>query len=155
MYVAFFQHNTTEYLGVITHQYVTQSPYVKFEKPKSLPCSDFVNPTVKRLEIHHFSHHKTASLSLDGDNLCFTYKVVFYLHKSAKEYSILVDQKESVSSRSIQKHRVSLAIPEGLAVSSEAYDYQEIEETAKICLATHFGDFDFHNVEVRHKVREN
>ena len=152
MYVAFFQHNTTEYLGVITDQYVTQSPYVKFKKPKNLSQSDFVNPTLKRLEIHHFSHHKTAALSLDGDNLCFTYKVVLYLHKSAKKYRILVDQKAYISSQSIQKHQVSLAIPEDLATSSDANDYQEIEETADIYLLTHFGGFRFPSVEVRHKV---
>ena len=137
---------------MITDQYVTQSPHVKFEKPKSPSQSEFVNPTLKRLEIHHFSHHKTAALSLDGDNLCFTYKVVLYLHKSAKEYRILVDQKESISSRSIQKHQVSLAVPEDLATSSDANDYQEIEETADIYLLTHFGGFHFRNVEVRHKV---
>ena len=137
---------------MISRQYVMQSPHVKFDRPVSLSQSDFISPTLKRLEIHHFSHHKTASLSLDGDNLCFTYKVVLYLQKSAKEHRILVDQKESISSRSIQKHQVSLAVPEELMALSDGNDYQEIEETANICLFTHFGEYSFPNVQVKHKV---
>ena len=137
---------------MIKHQYITQSPHVKFEKSESLSPSDFIKPTLKRLEIHHFSHHRTAALSLDGDNLCFTYKVILYLNKSARKYEILIDQKESISSRSIQKHQVSLDIPNDLATSPDTNDYQEIEETANICLFTHFDEFEFSNVEVRHKV---
>ena len=137
---------------MITHQYITKSPHVKFEEPVSLPCSDFVKPTLNQLEIHHFGHHKTAALSLDGDNLCFTYKVILYLQKSRREYRILIDQKESISSRSIQKHQVSLDIPNDLATSPDTNDYQETEETANICLFTHFGEFYFTKVEVKHKV---
>ncbi len=137
---------------MILNQYAKPSPHVKFEEPESLSHSDFISPTLKRLEIHHFSHHKTAALSLDGDNLCFTYKVVLYLRKSEKEYKILVDQKKSVSSRSIQKHQVLLAIPRDFATLSDGDDYQEVEETANICLFTHFGQYHFPSVQVKHKV---
>ena len=137
---------------MITKLYVTRFPHVKFEKLESLSFSDFINPTLKRLEIHHCSYYRATSLSLNGNNLCFTYKVVLYLQTSAKEYKILIDQREIVSSRSIQKHQVSLAIPSDVATSSDANNYQEIKETASICLFTHFGEFYFSNVEVRHKV---
>lgn len=134
------------------NHYVSQSPHVKFEEQHNLSKSDFIKPSLKRLEIHHFSHHNTAALSLDGDNLCFTYKVMLYLHKSKKEYPILVDQKESVSSRSIQIHQVSLSLPEGLVSTSEGSDYKEMDETADIYLFTHFGEFHFSGVKVKHKV---
>ena len=147
-----FQHHTRDYLGVIQSQYIQKHPLVKFEKPESVSQSDFINPELKQLEIHHFSHHKTAALSLDGDNLCFTDKVVLRLHESEKEYKISVDQQESVSSRSIQKHQVSLDVPRKLANSPDSNDYQETVETADICLYTHFGEFYFKDVEVKHKV---
>ena len=137
---------------MISRQYVMRSRHVKFDKPGSLSQSDFISPTFKRLEIHHIGHCNTAALSLDGDNLCFTYKVVLYLHKTAKEYRILIDQKESISSRSIQKHQVLLAVPEEFVALSDGNDYQEIEETANICLFTHFGEYSFPNVQVKHKV---
>ena len=137
---------------MITDQYVVRSPNVKFEEPERRPCCDFIKPELKQLEIHHFSHHGTAALSLEGNNLCFTYKVMLYLLKSKREYTILVDQKESVSSRSIQKHQVSLTLPEESATSSDVNDYQEIEEMANVCLFTHFGEFYFSSVKVRHKV---
>lgn len=117
--------------------------------------SDFVRPSVKKLEIHHFSHHKTASLSLDGCNLCFTSKFSLRLHKSESEYEITVDQRQSVSSRSIQIHEVPLQVPRDFENSTDSDisgDYQETEETAYICLYTHFGEFSFKNVEVKHKV---
>lgn len=137
---------------MILKHYVMQSSHMRFDRPEGISQSDFVSPTLKRLEIHHFSHHKTAALSLEGDNLCFTYKVMLYLRKSAKEYRILVDQKESISSRSIQKHQVPLSLPEELVTASDGNDYQEVEETANICLFTHFGEYHFNNVQVKHKV---
>ena len=137
---------------MIKNQYVMKPKPVEFDEPESLLQSNFINPTLKRLEIHHFSHHKSAALSLDGDNLCFTYEIVLYLHKSRREYKISVDQKESVSSRSIQKHQVVLDVPRELATPSDGNDYQETEETAYICLYTHFGEFYFKDVEVKHKV---
>ena len=136
---------------MITDQYVVRSPNVKFEVPERRPCCDFIKPELTQLEIHHFSHRKTSALSLEGSNLCFTYKVMLHLLKSKREYTILVDQK-SVSSRSIQKRKVSLTLPEESATLSDVNDYREIEETANVCLFTHFGEFYFPNVEVKHKV---
>lgn len=117
--------------------------------------SDLVRPSVNKLEIHHFSHHKTASLSLDGCNLYFTSKFSLCLHKSEREYEIAVDQTQSVSSRSIQIHEVTLQVPRDFVSSTDSDvsgDYQETEETAYICLHTHFGNFSFENVKVKHKV---
>ena len=110
---------------------------------------------MNKLEIHHFSHHKTASLSLDGSNLCFTFKFTVNLHKSEKKQEIAVEQKESVSSRSIQVHDVALPLPRDFVSSNDSDmrgDYQETDETANICLYTHFGEFHFENVDVKHKV---
>ena len=150
------QHNTDEYLQVLTHQYTLKhSPLVKFEGEDALVQSSFTTPVLKRLEIHHFSHHKTAALSLDGENLCFTFKFVLHLHKSEREHVISVDHKESVSSRSIQIHEVPLSVPRDFVSSGDSDvsgDYQETDETARICLHTHFGEFTFDWVEVKHKV---
>ena len=149
------QHNTDEYLQVITNQFIRRRPVVKFEEPDALHPSDFIKPSVKRLEIHHFSHHQTAALSLDGNNLCFTSRFTLTLHKTEKEYMFMVDQKESVSSRSIQIQEVRISVPRDFVSSSDSNlsgDYQETEETADVVLHTHFGEFPFENVEVRHKV---
>lgn len=128
----------------------------KFEEAEVLGTGNFVTPTIKRLEIHHFSHHNTAALSLDGDNLYFTFKFNLSLHKSESENEIIVDEKQSVSSRSIQIHEVALSAPRDFDNSTESStstaDYQETEETADISLHTHFGVFTFEKVEVKHKV---
>lgn len=110
---------------------------------------------VKGLEIHHFSHHDTAALSLDGDNLFFTSRFLLRLHKSDKELEFMMDQRECVSSRSIQIQEVSLPIPRDFMSSAESNassNCQETDETATVHLCTHFGDFRFENVEVKHKV---
>ena len=126
----------------------------KFEEVDVLETGNFVTPTIKRLEIHHFSHHNTAALSLDGDNLYFTFKFNLSLHKSESENEIIVDEKQSVSSRSIQVHEVALSAPRDFDSSTESrVDYQETEETADISLHTHFGVFPFEKVEVKHKVK--
>ena len=147
------QHNTEEYLHVIKRKYVRSC---KFEEAEVLGTGNFVTPTIKRLEIHHFSHHNTAALSLDGDNLYFTFKFNLSLHKSESENEIVVDEKQSVSSRSIQIHEVALSAPRDFDNSTESStstaDYQETEETADISLHTHFGVFTFEKVEVKHKV---
>ena len=68
---------------------------------------------------------------------------------------ILVDQNESVSSHSIQIHEAPLSVPRDFASSNDSDvsgDYQETDETASICLHTHFGEFPFEKVEVKHKV---
>ena len=128
----------------------------KFDEPETLETGTFVTPAVKRLEIHHFSHHNTAALSLDGDNLYFTLKFDLYLHKSDAKYEVNVDETQSVSSRSIQIHEVPLSAPRDFDSSTESSaseDYQETEDIADISLHTHFGVFTFEKVEVKHKVR--
>ena len=140
---------------MLTSHHVKRSPVVKFEGADVLNYSDFTRPLVKRLEIHHFSHHKTAALSLDGDNLCFTFKFVLDLHKSEKHYEIAVSQKNSVSSRAIKLNEVQVSVPKDFVNSSGSDvsgDYQETEETANVSLHTHFGEFSFEHVEVKHKV---
>ena len=127
----------------------------EFEEADKLASSSFVKPTVKRLEIHHFSHHETAALSLDGDNLFFTSRCFLSLHKSETDLEFIVDQRESVSSRSIQIQEVSLPIPRDFISSADSNasgNCQETEETASVRLFTNFGDFTFENVEVKHKV---
>ncbi len=149
------QHNTNFYLQTITNKYTKKPPKINFEEADTLPPSNFVKPFVRRLEIHHFSHSKTAALSLDGEKLCFTSKIVLRLDKSEKEHEVPVAQKESVSNRSIQIHKVSLPSPRDLGGSTDSTvsnDYQESKETACVRLITHFGEFSFENVEVRHKV---
>ena len=149
------QHNTHDYLQVLTPQYIKRPPVIIFDEAEAVHSSDFITPFVNKLEIHHFSHHKTASLSLDGSNLCFTFRFTLSLHKSEKEYEISVEAKQSVSSRSIQIHEVTLPVPRDFVSSNDSAvskDYQETEETANICLYTHFGEFHFENVEVKHKV---
>ena len=141
---------------MITQQYTKKPPLAIIEEADTLDYGHFVQPSVKRLEIHHFSHHKCAALSLEGDNLCFTFKVVLSLHDSEREHEIMVAQKESVSSRSIQIQGVPISVPRGFSSSTDSTvsnDCQESEETARIHLFTHFGEFTFENVEVRHKVR--
>ena len=118
--------------------------------------SKFIKPLVKRLEIHHFSHHNSAALSLEGDNLCFTYKFVLSFDESEREHEIKVTQKESISSRSIQVQEVPLSVPRGFVSATDdntSNDCQECEETASVRLFTHFGEFSFKHVEVRHKVK--
>ena len=66
-----------------------------------------------------------------------------------------VAQKESVSNRAIQIHKVSLPAPRdfgGSTDSTAGNDYQESKETASVMLVTHFGEFSFKDVEVKHKV---
>ena len=77
------------------------------------------------------------------------------LGKSELVHEVPVAQKESVSNRAIQIHKVMLPSPkdfEGSTDSTVSSDYQESRETAGVTLMTHFGQFDFKDVEVRHKV---
>ena len=139
---------------MITKQYTRKPPHADFKEAEILDTSDFVRPSVNKLEIHHFSHHNHAALSLEGDNLCFTFKFVLRLHRSAKNHEAVVSQKE-VSSCSIQMHKVPLSLPTDFvdsSDSSENSDCQEFKETACVRLFTHFGEFVFEDVEVRHKV---
>ena len=148
------QHNTEHYIQVITKQYTRKPPLADFKEAAVLAASDFVQPSVKKLKIHHFSHHKDAAISLEGDNLCFTFKFVLHLHRSAKNHEAVVSQKE-VSSCSIQVHKVSLSLPTDFvdsSDSSENSDCKEFKETASVHLFTHFGEFVFEDVEVWHKV---
>ena len=126
----------------------------KFEEIDTLATGTFVTPTIKRLEIHHFSHHNTAALSLDGDNLYFAFKFDLHLHKSNAKCEVDVDETQSVSSRSIQIHEVPLSAPRDFDSSTESTsaDYQETEDVADISLHTHFGVFTFEKIEVKHKV---
>ena len=149
------QHNTDYYLQEITSRYTKRPPTVKFEEADTLPPSSFVKPFVRRLEIHHFSHNKTAALSLEGENLCFSSKIVLCLEKSERVHEVAVAQKESVSNRAIQIHKVTLPAPRDFETSTDSTvsnDYQESEETAGVTLVTHFGEFSFKDVRVRHKV---
>ena len=152
------QHNTTKYLNEITLGYTDKEPKVKVEQADALISSDFVKPSIKRVEIHHFSHHERTALSLEGENLCFTVKFKLHLHKSDKEHLLTVAQKESVSSRSIQLQEVPISMPTELSSSTDSNlvnsDYKESEERATICLFTHFGEVSCDNVEVKHKVCE-
>lgn len=139
---------------MITKQYTRKPPLPVFKEAAVLAASGFVQPSVKKLKIHHFSHHKHAALSLEGDNLCFTFKFVLRLHRSANNHEAVVSQKE-VSSCSIQVHKVPLALPTDFvdsSDSSENSDCQEFKETASVRLFTHFGEFVFEDVEVWHKV---
>lgn len=130
---------------------------VVLEQAELLSSSDFVKPSIKALEIHHFSHHERTALSLEGENLCFTMKFKFHLHKSEQEHLLTVAQNDSVSSRSIQMHEVPVSMPQELESSTDNSlvnsDYQESEETSNIHLFTHFGEFCFENVQVKHKVK--
>ena len=149
------QHNTNYYLQEITSKYTKKPPKVEFEEADILPPSNFVKPFVRRLEIHHFSHNKTAALSLEGENLYFTSKIMLHLDKSERVYEVAVAQKESVSNRAIQIQKVMLPSPkdfEGSTDSTVSNDYQESREIAGVTLMTHFGQFHFKDVEVRHKV---
>lgn len=91
-------------------------------------------------------------MSLEGENLYFASKIILYLKE---DFEINVAQQESVSSQSIQVHNLSLSLPSHFAESSiyqETNDYEEYEETTRVCLLTHFGKFSFPNVKVKHKV---
>ena len=151
------QHKTGEYLQAITNRYTKRPPRVKFDESDILLPSNFVRPSVKRLEIHHFNHQEsTAALSLEGENLCFAFRFIIYLHKSDKKHEVKIDQKDSVSSRSIQIQKVPLSVPREFVSSTDSStsnnEYQESEETANLHLVTHFGEFSFENVIVKHKV---
>ena len=141
---------------MITNQYTKKPPRIKFDELDVLQSSDFVRPSVKRLEIHHFNHQeRTAALSLEGENLCFAFKFIIYLHKSGKEHEIIIDQKDSLSSRSIQIQKLPLSVTRDFACSTDSStsnEYHESDETANLCLVTHFGEFSFENVTVKHKV---
>ena len=119
--------------------------------------SDFVKPTVKKLEVHHFGDQdRPSALSLEGENLCFAFKFIIHLQESDKKHEIKIDQLHSVSSRSIQIQKIPPSVTRdfvSLTDSSTSIEYQECEEMADLRLVTHFGEHLFENVTVKHKVR--
>lgn len=158
-----------------------------------LDSSSFVEPSVKRIEIHYLTHQRgekaalslvdegkgaassvegdqkeavssvegdrtwrEAALSVEGENLCFTYKLIIQLHNSDREYEVVIDQTDSVSSRSVQVQNVPLLVTRDLERSTDSSstqrEYQESDEMATLHLHTHFGKHSFKNVKVKHKV---
>lgn len=154
----FMQHKIDHYLNVIKKEYTEQEPKFTFKEAGALGRSKFVTPSVTKIEIHHFTHNKTAALSLEGENLYFTSKIKLHLDKSEEDFVTVVAQEKSVSRRCIVIQKASLFLPSEFAGSSDngaSNVYQECAETASVRLFTHFGKFPFKGdrcVEVRHKV---
>ncbi len=142
---------------MIKKEYTTKESMVKFEEAGALARSVFDEPSVTKVEIHHFIHNETAALALEGDNLYFTFKVKLHLNISKKDIETVVAEEKSVSRRCIVIQKISVPLPSEFAESSDngaSNVYQECKETAKVCLFTRFGEFQCKNmVEVWHKVR--
>ena len=146
-------------MDTIKKEYTRKESEVKIEEESStLTQSIFVIPLVEMIEIHHFTHNETASLSLEGENLYFTSNIKLCLDISKKDCEIPVAQDSSISGRYITVNKIqkeSLPLPSEFSDSSDddaSNVYQECEETAHVHLFTHFGKFDFEDVKVRHKV---
>ena len=143
---------------MIKKEYTDQEPKFKFKEAGTLGRSKFVTPSVTKIEIHHFTHNKTAALSLEGENLYFTSKIKLRLDKSEEDFVSVVAQEKSVSRGCIVIQKASLSLPSEFTGSSDdgaSNVYQECRETASVRLFTHFGEFTFEgdrHVEVRHKV---
>lgn len=108
------------------------------------------------IEIHHFTHNETTALSLEGKNLYFTSKIKLHLAENGIDFETMVSQEKSISRGYIVIQKKSLPLfPSKFAGSSDngaRNIYQECEEMANVHLFTHFGDFTFGDVKVRHKV---
>ena len=136
-------------------QYINQPPIINFPEYE---LRNFIKkPKVKQIEIHHFSHRNSASLSIDGENLCFVSKVVLLMKSGdSGEYKFDVNQQESVSSQSIQLQEKNINLPPELKfdTSHSRESSQECVEMAFIHLETHFGcnESDPSEVKVIHKV---
>jgi hypothetical protein len=104
------------------------------------------------IEIHHFTHNKTAALSLEGENLYFTSSIKLHLDTSKKDCEIAVPQDTAISRQYIVIQKESLPLPSEFSESSDNGTSNAYEETAHVHLFTHFGDFEFRDVKVRHKV---
>ena len=108
------------------------------------------------IEIHHFTHNETTALSLEGKNLYFTSKIKLHLAENGIDFETMVSQEKSISRGYIVIQKKSLPLlPSKFAGSSDhgaSNVYQECEDTANVHLFTHFGDFTFGDVKVRHKV---
>ena len=141
---------------MIKKEYTTKEPKIRFEEAGALAQSAFVKPSVTKVEIHHFTHNKTAALALEGDNLYFTSKIKLHLDKSETDFMTVRAQEKSVSRRCIVIQKISVPLPSEFAGSSDngaSNIYQECKETADVRLFTHFGEFQIKDrVEVRHKV---
>ena len=70
-------------------------------------------------------------------------------------YDFKIDDQKSVTSESIQLQNQHITLPPELCSSYSKDDdteYQELCGSASIILQTHFGDFIFPDVPVKHKV---
>ena len=147
----FLQHNTEGYINLM-FQGRTQLETVI---PKQ---SDFTKPCVKRIEVHHFSHRQTASISIDGENLYFTYhcKLQMKYNDSKSELSFRVDNQKAISNQSIQLQNQQIDIPPDILDSSNSTgdnEYQEFCGSATVTLQTHFQEeIIFSDIPVKHKV---
>ena len=135
-------------------QYINQPPIINFPQYE---LKKFIKkPKVNQIEIHHFSHRSSASLSIDGENLCFVSKVVLVMESGdSGEYKFDVNQQESVSSQSIQLQKKNINLPPELKFDSSIQgNSQECVEMAFVHLETHFGcnESDPSEVKVIHKV---
>lgn len=147
------QHNTGDYLLTITNQYTRKPPRIRFDEQDVLQTSNFVRPTVNRLEVHH--QEETTALSLEGENLCFVFKIIIHLKSNKKEHEIVISQKESLSSRSIQIKNLPPSLTSDFPSSSDSStstEDQESDEKVNLHLVTHFGKFSFEDMTVKHKV---
>ena len=115
-------------------------------------------PEVKQVEIHHFTHRNTASLSIDGEFLCFVSHVVLKMDSAdSGEYNFDIVHQEIVSSQSIQLQRKKFNLPaefERLCSQGSHGDYEEYSEGASVTLKTYIGGSLTYTkeVEIKHKV---
>jgi hypothetical protein len=152
----FLQHTVYHYVDTIKKEYARKESEVKIEEESvTLAQSMFVTPSVEMIEIHHFTHNKTAALCLEGENLYFTSSIKLHLDTSKKDCEIAVVQDTSISRRYIVIEKKLLPLPSEFSKPSDdgaSNVYQECEETARVRLFTNFGEFKFRDVKVRHKV---
>lgn len=158
MWFVNIQHNTKSYLDVVVNQYINHPPLINFPE---VEISKFIKaPKVQQVEIHHFGQRNTASLSIDGEFLCFVTHVILLVESAdseTHEYKFGVNQQELVSSQSIQLQEKEINLPaefEKFCSQSTHGDYKELVERAYISLQTHYGSFHSDKkVKVKHKVK--
>lgn len=150
----FLQHNTDHYLDVIRDQYINQKPTIAFEQHNLAPRL-IRKPHVKKVEIYYFNHRSTASLSIEGEYLCFVSHVVLQMKSTSIKYTFEVNLKESISSQSIQLLEKKIDLPTNFekdCSQSRHGDYKEFSEDAVISLKSYFREGVEQEVAVIHKV---
>lgn len=153
------QHNTEFYLKRMMEKYTMQPPCLTSLHKQVSRLRNFIKqPKVKQDEIHHFTHRNTASLSIDGEFLCFVSHVVLKMDSAdSGEYSFNIQHQEIVSSQSIQLQRKKFNLPadfERLCSQGTHGDYEEYSERASITLKTFIRSSLIYTKEVaiKHKV---